>query len=96
MSNFSKKMQERMQEKLQKIQEEIKQIEVVGKSANDFVQVTLTGEQKVKKVAVSKEVVNPNDIEALEDLIHVAIDDALHKLQEETRNKLPGLGNLGM
>ncbi len=80
-----------MQQKMQDLQEDIKKIEVMGTSANDFVKITLSGEQKVKKVEISKDVVNPDDIDALEDLVHFAIDDALTKLQEKTRSMFPGL-----
>ena len=57
-----------------------------------MVEVTLYGNKTVKGVKIKPEVVDPEDVEMLEDLVASAIGDALSKIAEDEKNKLPNLG----
>jgi DNA-binding YbaB/EbfC family protein len=89
------------QEMLAKAQEELKAATVEGSAGGGAVRVTMTGEQKVAGIAIEPEVVDPDDVEMLQDLIMAAIADASEKasaLQEQSFGaitgglNLPGLG----
>lgn len=89
------------QEMLAKAQEELKAATVEGSSGGGAVRVTMTGEQKVAGITIAPEVVDPDDVEMLQDLIMAAIADASEKasaLQERSFGaitgglNLPGLG----
>ena len=84
---------EAMQKALLVAQSELEKIEVTGASGNGSVQVRMTGHGELKDIKIKKEVVNPNDIETLEDLIISAIKDANSKalaLSQEKLGKLTG------
>lgn len=52
----------------------------------------MLGNRTVKSVKIKKEVVDPDDVEMLEDLIVSACNDCLRKIQDDERAKLPNLG----
>lgn len=85
-SGFSKmkKQAKLLGEQFSKAQEQLKSQEVTGQAGNGLVQIKLNGEKKLLKVSIKKECVDPNDVEALEDLIIAAFDDASSKLSEES------------
>ena len=56
-----------------------------------MVQITLTGDKRAKKVEIKPEVVDPDDVEMLEDLIQSAINDAVEKITKAEQEKLPSL-----
>ena len=85
----------KMQEQMQKAQEELKNAEVVGKAGGEMVVVTMNGEKEIKSIKLDKTAVVPDDIEMLEDLIIVAIKDASNKADELKNSKLGGFGGLG-
>ena len=65
-----------MQADLQKAQEEILASEVVGTAGNGLVKVTMTGGAELQDVTIDKSVVNPDDVETLQDLIVGAFKEA--------------------
>ena len=86
-----------MQGKFSKIQEELEQITVSGSAGGGMVTAEVTGTAKLKKIKLDPTVVNPADVEMLEDLIVVAISDAQQKAQtmaQEHMAKLTGGLNL--
>jgi DNA-binding YbaB/EbfC family protein len=89
------------QEMLAKAQEELATAEVEGSSGGGAVRVRMSGEQKVTGISIEPEVVDPEDVDMLQDLIMAAIGDASDKareLQEKSYGaitgglNLPGLG----
>jgi DNA-binding YbaB/EbfC family protein len=86
---------QQMQGRLQQIQEELGNMTVTGVSGGGMVSVTADGKGQVRSVKLDPSVVNPTDIEMLEDLIAVAVADAQKKAtdvaQEEMRKLAPGL-----
>jgi len=79
--NLFKQAQE-LQEKLKKFQEDLVNKEAVGSAGGDMVQVTVNGKHEVLDIRIAKEVVNPEDIEMLQDLVMAAVNDAMHKINE--------------
>ena len=85
----------KMQEQMEKAQAELESAEVVGKAGGDMVTVTMSGKREIKSIKLSREAVDPDDIEMLEDLIIVAIKDAQAKAEELSNGKMGSLGGLG-
>ena len=85
----------KMQEQMEKAQQELESAEVIGKAGGDMVTVTMTGKKELKSIKLNKTAVDPDDVEMLEDLLIVAFNDAMAKADELSRDKLPsGLGGL--
>ena len=95
MADFSKILQQaqQMQGRLQQLQDELQNKTVTGTSGGGMVSVTADGKGQVRSVKLDPSVVNPADIEMLEDLIAVAVADAQRKaadLAQEEMRKLTG------
>ena len=84
------KQAQKMQEDMQKAQEEIKLIEVEGQSGGGMVKVTMMGSHEVKRIAIDDSLIG-DDKDMLEDLIAAAMNDAVHKLEATTKDKYAGL-----
>ncbi len=74
---------QRMQENLQKAQEELAHIEVTGSAGGGMVEVTLTGKMEARRVRIDPAAAG-DDLEMLEDLIAAAINDAVNKVNTES------------
>ena len=85
--NFLKQAQE-LQEKIKKIQEDLVNKQASGSSGGDMVKATVNGKHELVNISVAKEVVNPEDIEMLEDLIVAAVTDAMHKMDEVIKSEM--------
>lgn len=99
MNNLMKQAQ-RMQKQMEEQQKEFETKEFSAAAGGGAVEVTLTGKREIVSVKLSPEVVDPEDIEMLQDLIMAATNEALRKVDEESTanmNKLAGgLGNMGI
>jgi DNA-binding YbaB/EbfC family protein len=71
-----------MQQDMAKAQEDIQNTTVEGAAAGGAVKVTMTADNRVTKVALDKSVVDPEDVETLEDVIVAAFNDARAKAEE--------------
>ena len=92
MSNLMKQAQ-RMQRQMEESQKELEVKEFTAKSGGGAVEVTVTGKKEITKVKLSEEVVDPDDIEMLEDLVMAAVNEALRMADEasaEVMNKMTG------
>ncbi len=86
-----------MQERLAKAQADLAAQKAEGSSGGGAVHVVLTGGMKVDSMKIDKEVVDPDDIEMLEDLLTAALNEALQKVQGMQMGQLAGLaGSLGI
>ena len=85
------KQAQAMQDRMQKMQEELAQMEVVGESGAGLVKVTMTGSHSVRRVAIDPSLMD-DDQEMLEDLIAAAFNDALKKVEATTQEKMSGFG----
>ena len=82
MSNLLKQAQ-RMQRQMEEGQKELETKEFTAAAGGGAVEVTVTGKKEVVKVKLAEEVVDPEDIEMLQDLIVAATNEALRKAEEE-------------
>ena len=92
MANLMKQAQ-RMQRQMEESQKELEAKEFTAKSGGGAVEVTVTGKKEITKVKLAEEVVDPDDIEMLEDLIMAATNEALRMAEEasaEIMNKMTG------
>lgn len=98
MNNLMKQAQ-RMQRQMEEKQQELETQEFVATAGGGAVTVTVSGKKEVTSVKLSKEVVDPDDVEMLEDLIAAATNEALRQMEaatSEVMNSLSGgLGGLG-
>ncbi|MED3661431.1 YbaB/EbfC family nucleoid-associated protein [Ureibacillus sp. FSL K6-8385] len=83
MQSMLKKMQ-KMQKEMLQAQEELNAKEFEGTAGGGMVKATVNGERKVLDISIDPSVVDPEDVEMLQDLIIVAINEALKKVEEET------------
>jgi DNA-binding YbaB/EbfC family protein len=83
---------QQMQKDMLKAKDEIDKTEFTGESS--FVKVTLMGNKTVKKVDIDAETLDKDDLEALEDMLVVAINDAQKKIDTETEKKMGRFGNI--
>lgn len=79
---------QQMQERLAKTQEELGNETVEGTAGGGAVTVVMTGHQKVKSVTIDAEVVDPEDVEMLQDLVAAAINEAVSKSHELASKRL--------
>ncbi len=95
MNNLMKQAQ-KMQRQMEEGQKELEAKEFSAKAGGGAVEVTVSGKKEVLKVQLSQEVVDPDDIEMLQDLIMAATNEAL-RMVDEANNELMGkmTGGLG-
>lgn len=91
MNKFMMQQAQKLQAKLAKVQEELSNITVEASSGGGAVTVTINGQQKIQSVKISPEVINPEDVELLEDLVLTAVSEAIAKSQEVAAEHLGGL-----
>jgi DNA-binding YbaB/EbfC family protein len=89
-------MFQQMQNKMLKIQEELGKETVEATSGGGAVTVTITGQLEVQSVKIDKDVVDPDDVEMLEDLVLTAVKDAIKKSQELQTKRMSALVPAGM
>jgi DNA-binding YbaB/EbfC family protein len=84
---------QKMQQQLMSAQAELAEAEVTGQAGGDLVVVTLAGSGEVLSVTVDPKVVDPDDVETLQDLIVGAMVDAHRALQDLTQQKMGPLAS---
>lgn len=85
------RMAKEMQANMQKAQEELADLTVEGTAGGGAVVVVMTGTQEAREVRISKDAVDPADVETLQDLVLAATNDALAKSKELAAQKLGGV-----
>lgn len=83
------KQAQAMQENMQKMQEEVANMEVEGQSGGGMVKVIMTGRHDIKRVAIDDSVMD--DKEMLEDLVAAAVNDAVRQVEKVSQEKMSGL-----
>ena len=98
MNNLMKQAQ-KMQKQMEEDQKALQEQEFTASAGGGVVEVTITGQREVTKITLKEEVVDPEDIEMLEDLIAAAVNEALKKVEEAQNASLSkftgGLGGFG-
>lgn len=90
MNNMIKQAQ-KMQEQMMKAQQEIEETEVEASSGGGMVTVKATGKKEILEIIIKPEAVDPDDVEMLQDLVMVAVNDALSKADALTQEKMGAL-----
>ena len=87
----------KMQQDLQRAQQEIAETEVIGTAGGEMVEVVLTGDKKLVSVTIDPQAVDPDDVEMLQDLIIVAVNEGLRQIDEISNAEMSKLtGGLGI
>lgn len=91
---------QKMQAEMQQAQEELKNETVTASAGGGAIKATMTGGMELVSIEIDPEVVDPEDVEMLQDMIQVAVNDAMTKSQELASQRLGGitggLGDLGI
>jgi DNA-binding YbaB/EbfC family protein len=87
MQNMMKQMQ-KMQKKMAEAQEELGEKRIEGTAGGGMVTVVVSGHKEIVEVNIKEEVVDPEDIEMLQDLVLAATNDALKKADELTNQTM--------
>ena len=99
MNNMMKQVQ-KMQKDMEKAQEEVASAEFEASSGGGAVSVTVSGNKEIKSLVIKPEVVDPEDVEMLQDMIIAATNEAIRKAEEFSSSlmsratggaKIPGL-----
>ena len=98
MNNLMKQAQ-KMQRQMEEAQKKLEESEFTATAGGGVIEVTVTGDRRIKDIKISEEAVDPDDIETLQDLVVTVINDALEKVDEAAGASLGkltgGLGGLG-
>lgn len=95
MNNLMKQYQ-KMQRKLEETQKELSKKEYSAEAGGGAVKVTVSGEKKLTKVTLDPSAVDPEDVETLEDMIMIAVNQALQDMETDSQNSMGKLtGGLG-
>lgn len=87
MGNMLKQAQ-KLQSQMLRMQEELAQKTVESSAGGGMVTVVANGKQQIVSIAIEKEVVDPEDVEMLQDLVLAAVNDALTKSQEMVQQEM--------
>ncbi len=84
------KQAQKMQENMQKAQEELANMEVNGEAGGGLVSVVMTGRHDLRRVNIDPSLME-EDKEMLEDLLAAAVNDAVRKIEAETKERMSGM-----
>ncbi len=84
------KQAQKIQAEMAKAQEELARAEVTGESGGGLVKVTMNGRHEVRRVEIDDSLIG-DDKEMLEDLVAAACNDAVHRIEEMTKEQMSGL-----
>ena len=87
MSNLLKQAQ-KMQKQMEDAQASLETQEVSATAGGGAVEVTVSGKKEITKIVIDKEVVDPDDVEMLQDLIMAAVNEALRNMEELSSQKM--------
>lgn len=82
------KQVQKMQKEMGEAQEKLNETEFTGSSTNDLVKVVFAGNRRMKDIQINDEVVDPEDTEMLQDLIVMAVNDVLEKIDTESEKTM--------
>jgi len=80
-----------MQSKMAEMQEDLSRKSVEGSSGGGMVRAVATGKLDVLSISIDKAVVDPNDVEMLQDLVTAAVNDALRQARQLAEQEMAGL-----
>ena len=80
-----------MQKKMAEVQEELKNMEFEASAGGGAVKVRINGEQEILEIKLNAEMIGADDLEMVEDMVMVAINDAIKQSKDEAQNKMSGV-----
>lgn len=90
------KQAQKMQQNMAKLQEELGEKTVEATAGGGAITVVVTGKKEIKDIVIKPEVVDPDDVEMLQDLILAAVNEALRKADEMVNSEMSKItGGLG-
>ena len=87
MQSMMKQMQ-KLQKNMKKDQDELNATIVEGHAADDAVVVKFTGDHKMTDISIKEEAVDPDDVDMLQDLVLMAVTDAMSKIDKQTQETM--------
>lgn len=91
------KQAQQLQNQMAEMQKKLEQEEIIGTSGAGMVTVTITGKGEMKRIKIDPSLVDPKEVEILEDLIVAAYNDAKVKLDNHTNEEMSKMsGGLGL
>jgi DNA-binding YbaB/EbfC family protein len=91
MNKFVFRQAQELQAKLAKAQQELADTTTEVSSGGGAIKIVIDGQQRIRSVDISPEVINAEDVEMLEDLVMAAVNEAIQKSQELAASRLSGL-----
>lgn len=89
------KQAQRMQQQMQQAQEELAESEITASAGGGMVEMVMDGQKNLVSVTIKPEVVDPDDVETLEDLILACYNDAVGQVEELTQEKMGPFAQMG-
>lgn len=89
--NAMLKQAQKMQEDMAALKEDLDAREYVATAGGEAIQVTVTGKHEVKRIQIQPDIVDPEDVEMLEDLLTVAINDAIRQAQTTEESEMSAI-----
>ena len=87
MQSMMKQMQ-KLQKNMKKDQDELNATVFEGHAADDAVVVKFTGEHKMTDISIKEEAIDPDDVDMLQDLVLMAVNDAMSKIDKQTQETM--------
>ena len=95
--NQMMKQAQQLQEKMAEMQERMNQVEMMGMSGAGMVKVTVNGKSELKAISIDPSLLDPKDVEVLEDLIIAAFNEAKTKIETHVAEEMGKItGGLGL
>ena len=82
------KQAQQMQENIEKKKAELEEKDYIVSSGGGMVEVTVSGKHEIKAIGINPEVVDPDDVEMLEDMLMAALNEAMRKIDEDEEREL--------
>ncbi len=82
------KQAQKMQRKMEEVQQALEETEMTATAGGGMVEVVVTGKKQVKSITIKPEVVDPDDIETLEDLVTAAVNEAMRQAEEYSQREM--------
>jgi len=80
-----------MQKKMLEVQEELKDMEFEASAGGGAVKIKVNGGQEILEIKLNREMIDADDLDMVEDMVMVAVNDALKQSKDEAKNKMSGL-----
>lgn len=89
--NFGQLMKQaqKMQQDIENTRRELAETEFTSSVSGGLVEVIMTGDRNLKSISINPEIVDPDDVEMIEDMVCAAVNDVLSKINETEKERLP-------